>query len=36
LKGAKSASVKGVAENVTRIKNGKHIGIDVDRNIISF
>jgi hypothetical protein len=36
LKGAKSAPVKGVVENVTRIKNEKYIGIDVDRNIISF
>lgn len=37
LKGAKSAPVEGVTENVTRYKkNGKYIDIDVEGNIISF
>ena len=37
LKGAKSESVEGYTEHVTRYKkNGKHIDIDIDGNIISF
>ena len=37
LKGAKSESVEGYTEHVTRYKkNGKYIDIDFDGNIISF